>query len=153
MRRWLIRGVFVVAVVALPFQLAIREIKSEPYPGLYQPSFGGAVSAGPAYETVDPRITVTDADQTTYQIAYQDLLPPTRVIGSAVFRSAFHDDQRSQDPRTASWLRQRLLVLEPERDPAEVVIEWVEVERRVDSAATRDVEVEQRVAIDVGERS
>ena len=56
-----IRGLFVLAVAVLPLQLVARELYSEPYPGLYQPSFGGDVPAGKTYTTLEPQVTVTDA--------------------------------------------------------------------------------------------
>ena len=149
MHQWGVRGVFAAAVVALPLQLAVRDLAAEPYPGLYQPSFGGEVSSGPTYDSVEPRIAVTDADGSTRQLGVDAVLPPTGVDPGAVFRSAFREGPRAHDPDTAFWLRQRLQALEPGSDPQDVTVDWVHVEHRVGSTRVRTGDLDSRVLVDV----
>ena len=122
---------------------------SEPYPGLYQPSFGGDVPVGKSYTTLEPRVTVTDADGSATRIAYEDLLPPTDVVPQTVFRHAFLHSREADDPGTARWLRGRLVALAPGSDPRTLTIEWLDVVRRVDSSRSRVADVESVDEIDV----
>lgn len=149
MNRVLVRGLFAVAVAALPVQLVVREVGSEPYPGLYQPSFGGTVAEGLDYQTYEPLVTVIERDGTERKVDYRDVLPPTPVLPLSVFRSAFEDDKRSQDPQTARWLRSRLLVLDPGSDPQSATIEWVRVDRQIGSTRSQVAEVAKTVVLDV----
>lgn len=151
--RWLVRGVFVAAVVALPLQLVVREALAEPYPGLYQPSFGGTISSGSTYSSVEPRVTVTEADGALRRVGADALLPHTGVDEGAVFRSAFHEGPRAHDSRTADWLRERLKHLAPESEPRTVTVDWMDVERRVGSQEARLVGLHSRVVMDLEDGS
>ena len=150
MPRWAVRSVFLAAVVALPFQVVVREVFSEPYPGLYQPSFGGDVTRGSTFTNVEPRVTVREADGSSHRVPYTAVLPRTGALPQAVFRSALGDPVRAQDPQTRRWLRQQLLAAEPTTDPRSVEVEWLTVERRFGSSTARVVSVEDETPIDVG---
>ena len=152
MRRWVVRGLFVAALAALPVQTLVRHGGTEPYPGVYQPSFGGEVPQGSDYRTYEPVVMVRERDGATRTVDYRDVLPHTAVLPLPVFKSAFADDRRAGDPRTGQWLRERLLALSPGSDPQEVTVTWAYVERRIGSTVPGATDVDKVETIDVAGR-
>lgn len=145
----MVRGVFVAALAVLPVQTLVHHGAPEPYPGIYQPSFGGAVMEGVDYQTYEPVVSVVDASGSKSTVDYRDVLPPTPVVPFSVFRSAFEDDARAHDPRSERWLRQRLMTLAPGGDPQTVVVDWVHVDRRIGSDESKVADVAKTVTVDV----
>jgi hypothetical protein len=145
-----VRVVFAAAVLTLPAQMLVRQVVAEPYPGLYQPSFGGVPQQGDAATTLEPEITVHFADGRTEAWTSEDVLPPTPVLENEVMRKAFTGAAPAQDPETLRWLRDRILARSPGSDPASVVIAWQEVEYDFVTGDRTVVDVSSIVTMDVG---
>ena len=121
-----VRVVFALALCALPVQVAVREVAGEPYPGLYQPSFGGVPISGGRATTTDAVVTLTYVDGRTRQLPIAQALPPTGILPRSVLEQGFRDQATADDPRTVVWLRERFA-----DDPGGVVsgfdVQWQRV--------------------------
>src|SRR5688572_3021848 len=142
-----VRLLFAALVVALPIQVAVRELVGEPYPGLYQPSFGGDPARGDFALTTEAAVTVIDRDGERHRVEVDDVLPEgTRVLRSTVFHAAFFDPEEANHPETVHWLRGRVRSLVP-GEPAAVHIEWQRVRTAFDGGSREVVEVLRTVEI------
>ncbi len=148
-RRLAVRAVFAAVLLALPVQVAVREVWSEPYPGLYQPSFGGAPRSAAVATTLEPRVDVEATDGSVTPVPFRDLLPPTPVLETTVFRSAFYSADNAAEPQTRAWLRGRVAAWRPEIDPATVTITWEDVEYALSTGERRVVRTDRVTTVDV----
>ncbi|MCI2239892.1 hypothetical protein MO973_36965 [Paenibacillus sp. TRM 82003] len=144
-----VRLVFALAVLALPAQVAIRHVASEPYPGLYQPSFGGVPLAGREAVTTEAEVTLEFAGGATRAVGVEEVLPPTRVLPRFVFTRGFGTQERADDPRTVAWLRERVAALD-ERTATAVDVRWQRVGYSLDDGSRRVVEETSHVRVDLG---
>lgn len=149
-QRLAVRALFAAALLALPVQVAVREIWSESYPGLYQPSFGGAPSSAAVATALEPRVDVEATDGSVTEVPFRDLLPPTPVLETAVFRSAFYSPDNAAEPETRAWLRDRVIAWRPGIDPSEVTITWEDVEYALSTGERRVVGTNRVTTVDVG---
>lgn len=115
------------ALVLLVFvgQLGVLRVAREPYPGLFQPSFGGKVTGGSTTAISEPTVTATYTDGSTATFTHRAVMAQSQSLPSAVFSSAFAPDSpRRSAPETVRWLRQRLTDLGGGRHPERAVINW-----------------------------
>lgn len=145
-----VRAAFGLALLILPVQHVVSSVSAEPYPGLYQPSFGGRVPEGDVAVTLEPEVTVVEADGEERSVAHDELLPTTRVLTPVVFEQAFLRGSHAQDAATAAWLRERLTDLDPGSDPRALRIVWREVEHDLGTSRARVLGTVDEVVIDVG---
>ena len=148
-----VRVLFLLVVTLLPVQLAIRELIAEPYPALYQPSFGGAPRSAEVAASTEPVVVVTTRSGEEHEVPYRDVLPPTGVLPAVVFRVAFFVPGDAVAVETRAWLRDRLLAMKAGSDPMELIITWENVEYDLRTGERRVVAVERITAIDVSEDS
>jgi hypothetical protein len=149
--RVVVRLVFAAVLAALPVQVGVREVFSEPYPGLYQPSFGGAPKSSRVAAAHEPRVTVRSSDGSVVAVPFRSLLPPTPVLELPVFRAAFGQDEVVRNPETRAWLRDQVLAWRPELDPSEVTVVWEDVEYDLRSGDRRAVAITRVTTVDVSE--
>ena len=98
----------------------------EPYPGLFQPSFGsGQVSEDGTTVVQEPTVTVTFADGGTATFTHRQVMAESKSLQLTVFRSAFGPDSpRRTDPETIAWLGQRVSDLAGGRQPEQAVLAY-----------------------------
>lgn len=146
-----LRVLFAVAVLLLPVQVLFRAAVDEPYPGLYQPSFGGVPQEGTEAATVEPKVTVTYVDGSVEAVPFAEILPqggPT--ARSLLFRSAFLTEERAQDPRTLELVARRLE--ERAGHPATSMrVDWQDVRYDLRTGERRVVSVTSTVKLDLQE--
>ncbi|WP_432544285.1 hypothetical protein [Kineococcus sp. SYSU DK002] len=143
-----VRAVFGLAVVALPLQIAVRHVASEPYPGLYQPSFGGVLQSGREATTWETEVTLELADGTTRSTSVEEILPPTGVLPRYVFASGFGDQASADDSRTVAWLRDRLAVL-GEGEVTAVEVRWIQAGYSLVDGSRRVLRDDRPVRVDL----
>lgn len=148
-RRTPVRLLFLAVLVALPAQVLVRERYSEPYPGLYQPSFGGAPRSPEVARTLEPRVVVETAEGREVPVAFRELLPPTPVLQTAVFRSAFYPRGNALEPQTRAWLRGRVTAWNPRIHATAVEVTWEDVEYDVHSGDRQVISTNRVITIDV----
>lgn len=148
-RRRAVRTVFVLALCALPVQVVVREVVGEPYPGLYQPSFGGVPLTGGEATTTDAVVTLDYADGRTRAMSMAEALPPTGILPRYVFSRGFRDQATADDPRTVAWLRERFA-----DDPGGPVtgfdVQWQQVGYSVTDGSRRVLSEGRHVHVDLG---
>jgi hypothetical protein len=124
----LLRALFAAVVLTFVAQLVVTDGRREPYPALFQPSFGdGSVSADGT--TLRPQATVvaTFADGTTARYDHGDVMAESMTSPWRVMRSAFGPTSPRRDrPETVAWLRDRVAALGG-AEPVRVVVEWHDV--------------------------
>ena len=114
-----VRALFGLVLVGFVVQLAVTALWREPYPGLFQPSFGsGQVSDDGTTIVQEPIVTVTYADGGTTTFTHRQVMAQSKSLQLTVFRSAFgpHSPRRA-DPETVAWLERRLSDLAGGRAP------------------------------------
>lgn len=119
-------------------QLGVAKIWKEPYPGLFQPAFGGfgGEQGRPENMTTVPQlaVTVTYTDGGTRTFSYLDVMKQSKSDPLTVFTSAFGPGSpRRSDPRTVAWLDRRLTDLGAGRRPVHAVLAWHKVTYDVDT--------------------
>jgi hypothetical protein len=125
--------VLVAVLVVFAVQLAATKIWAEPYPGLFQPSFGGAVPPAGTAVVEEPTVTVDYTDGTSATFSHLQVMAQSKSLPLAVFKSAFGPDSpRRSAPDTISWLERRLSDLGGGRQPERAVIEWRDVTYHLD---------------------
>ena len=148
-RRRAVRAVFVLALCALPVQVAVREVAGEPYPGLYQPSFGGVPLRGDRATTTDAVVTLQYADGRTRDLTMAEAMPPTGILPRYVFARGFRDQATADDPRTVAWLRERFA-----DDPGGTVtgfdVQWQQVGYSLADGSRSVLEDGEHVHVDLG---
>ncbi|WP_344476579.1 hypothetical protein [Kineococcus aurantiacus] len=148
-RRRAVRGVFALAVLALPVQVAVRELAGEPYPGLYQPSFGGVPLTGGRATTTEAVIHLGYADGHTRRIPVEEALPPTGILPRYVLLRGFRDQRTAEDPRTVAWLRQRWAD-DPEGTVTAFDVQWQQVGYSVQDGSRTVLREGRHVHVDLG---
>jgi hypothetical protein len=134
-QRRLVRTVFVLLPLAFALQLGVVHVAEEPYPGLFQPSFGGKVVGGRTASTAEPLVTATYEDGSTATFSHRQVMAQSRSLPSIVFASAFDPrSPRHSAPATVAWLEHRLTDLGGGRHPERAVIEWRTVAHPLDGA-------------------
>lgn len=119
-------------------QLAVAKVWTEPYPGLFQPGFGGfgGKQGAPENMTTVPQsvVTASYADGSTATFVDWVVMEQSKSAPSAVFQSAFGAHRtRPFDPRTVAWLERRLADLHDGRRPVRAVISWRDVVHDIDT--------------------
>ncbi|WP_432570312.1 hypothetical protein [Kineococcus sp. SYSU DK005] len=147
-RRTAVRAVFALAVIALPLQVGIRHLASEPYPGLYQPSFGGVPLAGREAVTTEAEVTLELAGGQRRTSSVEEVLPPTGVLPRYVFARGFGDQEAADDPRTVAWLRERAATLD-DRPVTALDVRWQRVGYSLDDGSRRVLEDLDHVRVDL----
>jgi hypothetical protein len=123
-RRTAARVGFGVLGLALLVQTVVWRTDSEPYPALIMPAFDTVPLVDGRFSNTGPSITVVFAGDSREVIQPSDLFPDSGVTIGTEFDSAFGRYQDATDPRTVDWLRHRLSVLFPHREPRVVYIRW-----------------------------
>jgi hypothetical protein len=110
MSRVLLLLLFAAVVIATPVQYIVKQKVSEPYPGLFQPAFGGVPSQSGILEERKPQIDVAYADGSSRAFTHQELLYDSGVQSLSVFNSGFYRDKaaRARHPETTAWLKERV---------------------------------------------
>lgn len=148
--RIFVRVIFGTLIVALPLQLAIALFVAQPYPGLFQPSFGRNPTATGIATTLEPTISVVSADGKVLKyLTAEELLPPnTRPARAPIMLSAFHRDLDMSDSEMQKWIVGQLDRLQVS-GAAGLIVQWdsvvydisdgSELERESDSVVTVDL--------------
>ena len=146
-----VRVAFGVLLLVFVAQLGVTKVWSEPYPGLFQPAFGGSVDEAGTTSVMEPTVTASYADGTTESFSHRDVMAQSKSLQVAVFTSAFGPDSpRRDDPETVAWLERRLAVLGGGKQPESAVLDWREVTYDLaDEQAPRSSTTE-RTTIDFG---
>ncbi|GAA4286672.1 hypothetical protein GCM10022262_10310 [Georgenia daeguensis] len=135
-------------------QVAVDEMWREPYPGLFQPGFGGI---GPVAGTVDsdePTVTVDYADGGSETFSHLEVMAQAKSSPTRVFSTAFRPDSPRRDlPETVAWLEERVSVLAGGREPVRAVISWRTVHYDLDEDGPPRVTVGDRTVIPFGGQS
>ena len=119
-----VRALFGLVLVGFVLQLAVTSVWREPYPGLFQPSFGsGQVSEDGTTFVQEPSVTVTYADGGTATFSHRQVMAQSKSLQLTVFRSALGPNSpRRADPETITWLERRLVDLSGGRAPEQAVL-------------------------------
>lgn len=101
-------------------------VKPEPYPSIRMPNFGTAAAEDGTFEISVARAEVVDEDGSVQQISPADLMNEFRFSTARpsydyLFLKA---DPSVVTPEVEDWLRNRLRVLVPDREPAELRMCW-----------------------------
>lgn len=114
-----VRALFGLVLMGFVLQLAVTVAWREPYPGLFQPSFGsGQVSNDGTTVVQEPTVTVAYTDGVTSTFTHRQVMAQSKALQLTVFRSAFGPDSpRRSDPATIAWLEKRLSELAGGRQP------------------------------------
>lgn len=150
--RWLARSALVVLLLAFVAQSAVREVWAEPYPGLFQPAFGGTPPPGHVVEVTEPFVRVAYTDGSRAVFSHRQVMSEARVLPVAVFNSAFFPGSpRAADERNHEWLRARVSELGDGRAIQSLDVDWTTT--TYDMAGRRPPEsvVSQHVGMSVGE--
>lgn len=139
---------FLLAALALPVQVLLRAAFGEPYPGLYQPSFGGVPEAGNVAITREPKITIVYDDGTRRRVKITGLLPSTPQVEAPIFRSAFYDPKRARDPETLKWIRERI-ERQSGREAEAMIVEWQRSAYNLRDRSRRVVATEKKLELDL----
>lgn len=145
------RVAFVVVLVIFVAQIGVRFAVSEPFPGIFQPSFGDTPQQGDVTVISEPVVTVALADGTSRVFDYEDVLPETLVLRSAVFETAFGDDEHADEEETQKWLAQRIEELAPGQTPDTMTVEWHDVAYSVTSGSREDLGITKTVDVDLAQ--
>ena len=146
-----LRVLFAVAILLLPAQILFKAAIGEPYPGLYQPSFGGVPQEGTEARTVEPRVVVTYADGTSDIVPFEEVLPEGGPSArSLLFRSAFLSEERALDPRTVALVAGRL-ESRAGKPAIEMSIDWQNVRYDLRTGARRVESVTSGIELNLRE--
>jgi hypothetical protein len=149
--RGFVRASFGLVVVAFVVQLVMIKVWHEPYPGLFQPAFGGRHARGGTTTVQQPTVTATYTDGTTTTFGHRDVMARSKSLQLAVFRSAFGPDSpRRSDPDTLAWLNRRLSDLGGGRQPDYAVLSWRAVAYDLDGDRPPRVTTTDRTVISFG---
>lgn len=126
--RLVARILLIATLVLFVGQVVVKEVFSEPYPGLFQPGFGAPASDG-RFITVDqPVVVATFADGTTSTFDHRVVVADSRVLKLAVFNRGFGQEAMAEpDAETVGWLSDRLSELSGGPPPLRARIDWVRV--------------------------
>ncbi|MCK6210635.1 hypothetical protein KZX45_08790 [Georgenia sp. EYE_87] len=120
-----VRGIFILVLTGFVAQVAVDEMWREPYPGLFQPGFGGI---GPVAGTVDsdePTVTVVYTDGGSATFTHLEVMAQAKSSPTRIFSTAFRPDSPRRDlPGTVAWLERRVSDLGGGREPVRAVISW-----------------------------
>lgn len=142
---------FAVVLLVFAAQVAVTEGHREPYPALFQPSFGNG-SVTPEGTTLRPQTTVTAvfADGTTASFGHMEVMAQSLSSPWRVLRSAFGPDSpRRTRPATVAWLEHRLYELTG-RHPQTAVVEWSDVAYDINDERPPESTVTDRYVISFG---
>jgi hypothetical protein len=160
MRRICVRGLFALLLVGFVAQVVVMKVLTEPYPGLFQPGFGGFggnQGRPEAMATVaQPVVTVTYANGSTATFSHRSVMERSKSGQLAVFESAFGaDSPRHPDPQTVAWLEKRLIDLGGGRQPLRAIVSWRNVTYDLDTRQPHRIATTNTMVIsflDGGER-
>lgn len=101
-------------------------VKPEPYPSIRMPNFGTAAAEDGTFEISVARAEVVNEDGTVQQLSPTDLMNEFRF---STARPSYDylflkSDPSGVTPEVQEWLRNRLRVLTPDRDPVELRMCW-----------------------------
>jgi hypothetical protein len=140
-----------VILVGFAVQLALSMIWREPYPGLFQPSFGGAVDPAGTEVVEEPTVTVEYTDKTRAVVSQLQVMAQSQSLPSAVFKEDFGPESpRRSAPDTIAWLGRRLSDIGGGRQPERAVIEWRDVTYHLTDGRPPDSTVTDRLVITFG---
>jgi hypothetical protein len=147
-----IRVLLGLVLVGFVIQLAVTVLWREPYPGLFQPSFGsGQVRDDGTTIVREPIVTVTYADGGTATFTHRQVMAESKSLQLTVFRSAFGaDSPRRADPETIAWLQRRLSVLAGGREPEQAVLVYMAVAYDVSGQRPPEARTTDRTVISFG---
>lgn len=131
--RLAVRVLFALVLLVFIAQVVVTDGRREPYPALFQPSFGTG-SVTPEGTVIRPQATVVAifADGTTASYDHMDIMGQAKSSPWRVLRSAFGPDSpRRSHPDTIAWLENRLFQLSG-RHPERAVVEWHDVAYDID---------------------
>jgi len=147
----LIRAIFVLVLAGFAVQVAVNEIWREPYPGLFQPAFGGTGPVAGTVESDEPTVTVTYADGGTTTFTHLQVTAQAKSSPTRVFSTAFRPESPRRDlPGTVAWLEERVSDLGGGREPVRAVISWRTVSYDLDDNGPPHVTVSDRTVIPFG---
>jgi hypothetical protein len=143
-RRLGVRLLFVGVVLFVVAQEAVTLGHREPYPALFQPSFGnGSVTKQHTIVGDEPTMVVTYAGGARKTFDHLDINAAAKSSPLTTFRSTFGPTSPRRDKAaTVAWLEQRLTDLGGGRRPVSAVLTWRNVayhldgDRHVDSVVT-----------------
>lgn len=123
-----ILAVFLAASVAFAAQLPLTRAFGEPYPALFLPGFGNVPQRGDTASAFVYRSYLIGADDSApTSIPIDELLPPTAVLFTTVIDRNIFEPSVAEDPRTATWLAERVDEVAPGARISAVRFEKVEV--------------------------
>ena len=147
----LVRGVFVLVLAGFAMQVAVDEVWREPYPGLFQPAFGGTGPEAGVVESDEPTVTVAYADGSTETFTHLEVMAQAKSSPTRVFSTAFRPESPRRDlPGTVAWLEERVSDLGGGREPVRAVISWRTVRYDLDDDGPPRVTVGDRTVIPFG---
>lgn len=146
-----VRSLFVLTILVFAAQLVVTDGRREPYPALFQPSFGdGSVTAEGTTIRPQPTVTAVFDDGRTAEFDHLDVMAQARSSPWRVFRSAFGPGSpRTYRADTVAWLEHRLYELSG-RHPTRAVVEWHDVSYDLVAGRVAGADLTDRVVIAFG---
>lgn len=128
-RRSLRSGVAIIAlfglvVLSAPVGLFARAAFGEPYPWLFQPSFGYVLNKDGTVMSENPVVAAVTNEGESLIIRPADLMPESRLSGVLMFLNNFRREEVARDPRTAQWVAGRLSELYPDKQFERLTVTW-----------------------------
>jgi hypothetical protein len=144
-----LRVAFAAALVLLPLELVVQRVASQPYPGVYQPSFAGTPLVGDTLTARVPIVQFAFSDGTTRDVPFEEVLPESKLLAMSVFKSAFFEEGRANDPATVGYLRDLLQEKFPGSEPATMTVEWTSQKIDIRDPDDRPGTVTKTIVVDL----
>ena len=149
-KKWALRIVFAAAILLLPVELVAQRVAgTQPYPGLYQPSFADTPLTNGILKATLPIVTISFADGSTQQIPYNDVLPDSKLLDLSVFKSAFYGEKKANSADVVSWLRNDLQNKFPGTTPTSMTVDWTAFKIPIDDPDSRTGAIVRTVTVDL----
>jgi len=119
-----ILALFAAVALSVPVGLFTRAAVGEPYPWLFQPSFGYVINKDGVIDSENPVVTAITTDGRKLSIDPERLMPDSRLSGVLMFLNNFRRESVAMAPATEGWLTERLAELYPDQHFAKLTITW-----------------------------
>ena len=127
----------------------MQRVVSQPYPGIYQPSFAGTPVVGETLTARVPIVSFTFLDGSVREIPFEEILPESKLLSMSVFKSAFFDEASANDPATVRYLKELVEEKFPGAEPDTMTVDWTSQRIDIRDPDDRPGTVTKTVVVDL----
>ena len=98
-------ALFAVTIISLPVELAVSAKFGEPYPGIFQPGFGGVPEEDGAIFYERPEVAIVDSSGSKSITDFKSLAPDVGSESQVVLARAIGETDSRRSPETVDFLR------------------------------------------------